>query len=825
MEQTTAGVLSPQEERILKGDDQGLTTKEGQVKRVRIHKMLKGFRDKKPKFVVDRALLVTESFRQTGGLPIVLRWAKALEHLVKNIPIFIGEDELFAGRCGPLGRYYILYPELLSTDFASRMADKALNGEEIDYDLLEEDARAIKEKIDPYWTGRTLHDGYLALLPEETRRFLYQGGKATGVIAPSGTRRTSLSWCLDYDKVMKRGFNGIKKEAEEKIAALYPADPNDIEKWPFYQSVLITCDSIETLAKRYANLAREMAENEVNLKRKSELQRIAEMCEWVPMNPPRSFIEAVQSQWMTQVYSRFEQNVGGVIGNGRIDQYLYPFYKKDKEAGLITDDDAVELLECLWLNMAQNVYSSATRKGSGTPHFETTTIGGQTLEGKDATNELSFLILQSKKEFPLDYPDLAVRIHSRTPDSFLKRVCELIKEGTGFPKLLNDEEIIELFLAKGAPLDEARNFTPTGCTEVKMLNRDTYFTGGSPVNLGAIIEMTFNQGRLRRFGQAQIGVKTIPPEDFKSFDDVWNAFKAQVEYTYKQVFTTQTIIDTVKRRTVAAPQTSALHDLCMKSGSDIYEYKIRDGFSIGNTSLMGFGTAVDSLATVKKLVFEDHRITMKELLEALEANYEGKEALRQLCLNAPKYGNNEGLPEEIGLKMDSLFAETVAPYTTVNGGKLDYIYVPITEHVIGGSRVGATPNGRKAGEVLSEGISPTQGCDTRGPTTTLKSIDRVKAGQYKNRAARLLNVKLSPQVVAGEEGTDTLAALIRSWCDLRFWHIQFNILNSRTLRDAQRNPGRYRNLLVRVAGYSAYFVDLSSKLQEEIIARTEHQTV
>ncbi|MBI4765422.1 MAG: hypothetical protein HY787_12595 [Deltaproteobacteria bacterium] len=382
-----------------------------------------------------------------------------------------------------------------------------------------------------------------------------------------------------------------------------------------------------------------------------------------------------------------------------------------------------------------------------------------------------------------------------------------------------------MFLAKGAPLDEARDYTPTGCTEVKMLNRDTYFTGGSPVNLGAIIEMTFNQGKLRRFGEVQIGVATMAPEDFQSFGDVWDAFQAQLKYAYKHIFTIQTIIDTVKRRTVAAPQTSALHDLCMKNGSDIYEYKIKDGVSLGNTSIMGFGTAVDSLAAVKKLVFEDNRITMKELLEALERNFERKEALQQLCLNAPKFGNNEGFAEEIGLKIDSLFAEIVSAYTNINGGKLDYIYVPITEHVIGGARVGATPNGRKAGEALSEGISPTQGCDTRGPTTTLKSIASVKAGQYKNRAARLLNVKLSPQVVAGEEGTNTLVSLIRSWCDLKFWHMQFNILNSDTLRDAQKNPGKYRNLLVRVAGYSAYFVDLNPKLQEEIIARTEHQTI
>jgi formate C-acetyltransferase len=780
--------------------------------------MLDGFRDKAPTVVTERAILMTESFKETEGLPIVMKWAKALENVARNIPIYIDEDELIVGRCGPPGKYVILYPELNNA---------WMDGGESD----------VMKDLKSYWKGRTLHEVYINLLPEDTRNFLARNDQATGIIGPSGTGRSSLSWNLDYEKILKRGFNGIKKEAEERLASLDPFDSeNNFDKLPFYKAVIIVCDAINILASRYVKLARSLAAEETKEKRKKELLEIADILEWVPGNPARSFREAIQSQWFAQYFSRFEQNTGGVIGNGRIDQYLYPYYKKDIKGGRITDNEVVELLECLWLNMAQSVMTasnldargsgvSLAGRGSGSPHFEHTTIGGQSPDGRDATNELSYLILQSKKEFPLNHPDLSVRIHAQTPDQFLHKVCELIKEGTGFPKLLNDEEIIPLFLLKGATWEEARDYCGTGCTEVKMLNRDTYFTGGAAFNLGAVLEMALNDGKLQIFGNEPIGVRTGDPRHFKTFEDVWHAFCLQAENAMKHIFITQNVLDSVKLSCLAAPQISSLHDLCMENGKDIHAGKIKGGTSLGNFSIMGFGTAIDSLAAVKKLVFDDKKITMDELLEALAKNFSKKEALRQMCLNAPKYGNNDTYADSIGLEIEKLIAAAAGRYTTAYGGKLDYIYVPITAHVFGGMRVGATPNGRKALEALSEGISPTQGCDTKGPTTTLLSIANTKAAQYKDRAARLLNIKLSPQTVAGEEGTKRLASFIRSWCDMKFWHVQFNILNSETLREAQKDPEKYRNLLVRVAGYSAYFVDLSPSLQNEIIARTEHRSV
>ena len=815
-------VLSPQEERVIQGEGITLTTEEARTKRVRVSRMLEGFRDKRPAIVVDRARLMVESFKETEGLPLVLRWAKALENVARKFPVSIGKDELIVGRCGPQGRYHILYPEL-AVDSIARLPEIALSQKGVPFVLTEENARVLTEELVPYWKGRTFYDSLVALMPEEIRR--------RGV---PGVGRSSLSWCLDYEKVLNRGFNGIKREAEEKLASLDPFDPeNNYDKLPFYKAVIIVCDAVNILARRYAELARRMAKKERNEERKKELLEIAEICEWVPANPARTFREAVQSQWLAQCFSRLEQDTGGVIGNGRIDQYLYPYYKKDKEEGRITDDEVLELLECLWLNMAQHVTGfdiggNGTQRGSGFMHFEHTTIGGQTRDGRDASNELSYLILESKKEFPLNYPDLSVRIHSQTPEPFLLKVCELIKEGTGFPKLLNDEEIIPLFLVKGAGLEEARDYCGTGCTEVKMLNRDTCSSANSGVfpwgNLGVILEMALNDGRSRSRGdEPPIGVRTGDPRSFNTFDDVWNAFCLQLEDSMTHSFIADYIFDTVKPRCLAAPQISSLHDLCMEDGKDINEGKIKGGLSLPRYSIIGFGTAIDSLAAIKKLVYDDKKVTMSELLEALDTNFEGKEVLRQMCLNAPKYGNNDPYTDSIGLKIETFLTDLFSRHTTVYGGKFDLITVPLTAHVAFGSALGATPNGRRAGEALSEGISPSQGCDTRGPTTTLLSIASTKSGQAERRAARLLNMKISPQAVAGEDGTRNLASFIRTWCDMKFWHIQFNIINSETLIDAQKHPEKYRNLLVRVAGYSAYFVDLSPQLQSEIIARTEHQ--
>jgi formate C-acetyltransferase len=813
-------VLSPQEDRIERGERLGLLTKEAQGTRSRIHAMLEGFREQPIRLSLDRARLLTEAFRQTEGRPTVLRWGTALAHVLENLPIHIGEHDLIVGSAGPLGRYAILYPELEERFFSedlrpSEPGDRVL--------VTEADVRSISEELRPYWTGRQYHTAFVNALPDDTRHLV----ERYFVLTPTATARSCLAWNHDYEKVLTRGIRGLRQEAEEAHAALDPLDPRDsVEKAPFLQAVILVCDGIAAFARRYAALARSLADTETRPARRQELLEIAETCDRVPEHPARSFREAVQSQWLVQTVSRLEQRVGGTVGNGRIDQYLQPYFEKDLAEGRISEDGALELLECIWIHMARNV-DIYTAPGSlsyteGYAHWEATTIGGQTKDGRDATNALSYLMLRSKREFPLNYPDLAARVHSRTPDRFLHEICETIKEGTGFPKLFFDEEIVPLFLAKGARVEEAHDYCIAGCTEPKLLNRDAVTTGCAWINLGAILEMALHDGYVKRLGPDRIGIATGDPGEFTSFDDVWIAFSRQAENVMKHVFVQQYVADTLKSRFIAAPLCSMLHDLCMKECTDMHAGPIEGALYLGFVDTLGFGTAIDSLAAIKRLVFDEKRLRMAELVEAIDANFEGREAIRQLCLNAPKYGNDDRYADAVGHDIEELFVDLTRRYPTAFGGELDIRYVTITAHIPFGAVLGATPDGRKAGEPVSEGVSPSQGVDRKGPTASLMSIARTRCDTHKERAARLLNMKLSPAAVAGADGTRKLMALVRTASDLKMWHLQFNIVNRETLLAARRDPEKYRNLLVRVAGYSAYFVDLTPQLQDEIINRTEH---
>lgn len=826
-------VYTPHELRMARDEAMELTSEEARKKRGRVNRILKRIYRQTPRLSVDRAKYFTESFRETEELPLVLRWALAMASVMEKITVYIQEDELIVGRGGPPGRYGILYPELEGAYFARD--ERLLEREEgRPHVFTPEDIKTIKENILPYWKGKTFREALAAMLPDGLKNLLYKNGDIytpSFIIHETATVRHSIQWSLDYKKILERGFDDIKHEAEERLASLDVWDPdNNLEKAPYYKAVIVICDAMKTFAKRHADLARDMAQKGQDPQRKQELLEIAEVCDRIPAKPARTFREAIQAQWFSQLASRFEQVHGGVIGNGRIDQYLYPYYKKDMKEGRMTRDQALEYMECLWLNIAQFLRLQPTAAGyliyEGNAHWEHTTIGGVKSDGSDASNELTYLILESKKDFPLDYPDLGVRIHSQTPVSLLMAVADLIKEGTGFPKLMNDEEIIPIFLAKGAKLEEARDYVGSGCTEVRLLNRNTYFTGTTWLNLGAVLEMALYNGRCTAGGDRQLGLATGDPRTFKSFDELWDAFEKQLRFAQEQIFRQQYITDVIRPDKVAAPLLSSLHQLCMEQGKDVNVGRLEGGLNLGGqTGPVGFGTVIDSLAAIRKLVFEDGSMTMDELLDAVQNNFEGNEVLRQKCLNSPKYGNGDEYVDELGRRMESIMVGMCDAHVNYYGGKPEIFYVPVTSHVAMGRVTGGTPNGRKAGEALSEGISPTQGADVMGPTTTLRSIAYTKNTPYVQRAARLLNIKLSPQAVAGEEGTRKLVSFVRTWCDQKHWHLQFNIINRATLLAAQREPEKYRNLLVRVAGYSAYFVDLSPALQNEILTRTEHREI
>ncbi|MGN0695343.1 MAG: glycyl radical protein [Oscillospiraceae bacterium] len=815
--------LSPQEKRI---------KAEKTLPDTRSAKILHSFQGTRPKIDIERGRFFTESFRKTEGQPLILRWAKALYHYAENATVYVDDDQLIAGRAGREGRYGILYPEL-DGDFLDEAIKSLPSRDSSPFDITDEDAEYIINEISPYWKGKTFHEALAAAIPEDTKRYTYNNDEeltSRFIVNETASFRSSIQWVHDYEKPLKVGFNGIKKEAQEKLAALNEFSPVDnTERRPFLEAVIITADAIILWANRHAALASKKAEAENDPKRKAELEEIARICRKVPAEPAGSFYEAVQSQWFIQLFSRIEQKTGTIISNGRMDQYLYPYYKADKEKGLIDEDKAEELLECVWISMAQYIDLYLSKAGGafneGYAHWEAVTVGGQTKDGRDAVNELTYIFLRSKRDFPLNYPDLAARIHTRSPQRYLYEVAETIKDGSGFPKLINDEEVIPLLLAKGAQFEEAYDYSVSGCAEVRMPNRDTYTSPCAYINFAAALEMTVYNGRMLKYGDEVIGLQTGEIEDLRTFDDLLAAYLKQQKNFMKQAFIQQHEIIRLRAEHFASPLGSSLHALCMEQCRDIHTPKIEGGIDLGYFEFIGYGTVIDSLAAIKKVVYEDKKLTLSRVKEAMEHNFEGYEIERQLLKNAPSYGNDDDFADEIGRRLDRELLEFTRKYSQELGVDLDLRYVPFTSNVPFGKVVSATPDGRFAYLPLSDGASASQGADKNGPTAVLLSNFATKNYDFRNRAARLLNIKLSPQCVKGGEGTEKLVQFIKTWCDLKLWHLQFNIINRETLIEAQKHPEQYSSLLVRVAGYSAYFCELSKDLQDDIISRTEHTAV
>ncbi len=820
-------VLSPHEQRVLE-EQQGI---QSYVGRERVFTILNSFKGTRPTIDVQRGALFTESMRQTEGEHLTLRWAKALKHIAEHIDVYIDDHQLLVGRSGCAGRYGILYPEL-DGDFLDLAVEQLPQRTESPFNISEGDATTVIKKIAPYWKGKTFHEALTQALPDETMRLTCNPEnplQSRFIVNETASFRSALQWVHDYEKVVKHGFKAIRAEAKAKLEALDPLNPVDNqEKAPFLQAIITVCDAIVIWASRHAALAEKMARQEKDPQRRQELQLIAEHCRWVPENPARTFHEAMQSQWFVQMFSRIEQKTGTIISNGRMDQYLFPFYAKDVAEGHLTPEKAIELLECMWVAMAQFIDLYISPAGGaineGYAHWEAVTVGGQTRDGIDATNELTYLFLKSKREFPLNYPDLAARMHSRAPQRYLYEVAETIKEGSGFPKLINDEEVIPLLVSKGATFEEAYDYAVSGCTEARMPNRDTYTSPCAYINFAAALEMTLRNGRMKIYGYEKIGLETGDPRNFKTWDEFWKAYCAQQTNFLKHAFIQQHIIIRSRPNHFATPLGSALHDLCMRACKDLHSPVIEGGIDFGYFEFIGYGTVIDSLAAIKQLVFETKKLSMGELMAALDCNFDGKEFVRQLLMHAPRYGNNDPYADNIGKAIDLEALKFTKKYSSELGVHLDLRYVPFTSHVPFGKVVSATPNGRKAFTPLADGSSASQGADVNGPTAVLLSNFATKNHNYRERASRLLNVKLSPSCVTGEEGTQKLVSFLRTWIDLKLWHVQFNIINKETLLAAQRDPDKYRSLLVRVAGYSAYFVDLSPDLQDDIIRRTEHGT-
>lgn len=814
--------LSPQEERIAGK----MISRQG---RERVYQILEANQFTVPVVDIERALYFTQSMKETEGELLTLRWAKALKNIAEKISVYITPNQLLAGRAGQLGRYGILYPEI-DGDFYIEVMKDLPNRAKSPFKISNENMKTLVEEIAPYWEGKTYHEHLNKVLPGELRNVTYhdeRGLKSKFVVSETSSYRSALQWVPDYEKVLKRGYIDLQNEAKARLAELDLANSTNLwDKKPFLEAMIIVCDAVMIWAKRHADLARELAANEADASRKAELLQIADVCEHVPAHPARNFREAMQCQWFVQMFSRLEQKASAIISNGRMDQYLYPYYEKDLADGTITREEARELLECMWVDMAQfiDLYINPTGNEfqEGYAHWEAVTIGGQTPDGEDATNDLSYLFLESKRDFPLNYPDLAARIHSRSPERFLHEVALTIKDGSGFPKLINDEEVVPLYAIKGAPIDEALDYAVSGCTEARMPNRETYTSGCVYINFASALEMLMHNGKMKFYGDELIGLETGDVTSFDSWDSFYSAYKAQHLNLLQKAFQQQHVVDCLRPMHFAAPFSSVMHNLCMDNMVDLHTHKIEGGIDYSYFEFLGYGTVVDSLSAIKKLVFEEKKLTMTQVLEAISADFEGYEPVREMLRNAPCYGNNDTYADSIAKDIDRFTQVAAKKSSEERGIHVDVRYVPITSHVPFGKVVSATPNGRQAWTALSDGTSASHGADKNGPTAVLLSNYHTKNYGMTNRASRLLNIKLSPKCVAGDEGTEKIVNIIRTWCDLKLWHLQFNIVNKQTLLAAQKDPNSYRSLLVRIAGYSAYFCDLSRDLQNDIINRTEH---
>lgn len=774
---------------------------------------------------IDRARIITEVYRQNEDKQVVIKRALAMKAILEQMPVFIDPCELIVGNQASRHRAAPIFPEY-AVDWIVKEIDE-IDKRPGDRFYIDEDKKPELLEICKYWKGKTLEDKSLATMTAESR-FLYDIGmiKTTGNIT-SGDGHIAA----DFSVVLKEGLAGIKKRAQKRLDRLDIAEFDDFKKRFFLESVLIMCDAVIAFAHRYADLAESLAAEETAEKRKNELLRIACNCRRVPENPAANFHEAVQSVWFIQLVLQIESN-GHSTSFGRLDQYLNPFYEKDLAAGRITEEEATELLEYLWIKSytINKIRGwSHTRFSAGGPLYQNVTIGGQTPDGRDATNPLSYLVMRSVGRIRFTQPNLTCRYHKGTPDEFLRAAIEVVKLGFGMPAFNNDEVIIPSFLKLGIKPEDANNYSAIGCVEVAVPGKWGYrCTGMSFLNFGKVLMASLNNGIEPYSG------KRIHPGvgkhflEMDSFDEVFTAWSKTVRYFARQAVIMDMYGDFIIEKETPDVLCSALTDDCIERGLTIKEggavYDYVSGLQVGIANLG------NSLAALKKLVFEDKVLTKQQVWDAIMSNYEGPdgERIRQILLNrAPKFGNDIDYVDNLLTDAYNEFINEVVKFknTRYGRGPIGGMYYPgtssISANVPQGSAVGATPDGRKAGEPLAEGCSPSHGTDVNGPTAVYKSMgklpnDRITGGV-------LLNQKLSPSSLANEAGIIKLMALIRTFFnDLHGFHVQYNVVSRDTLLAAKKDPSKYRNLIVRVAGYSAFFSVLSPETQDDIIERTEH---
>jgi len=774
----------------------------------------------KPEVCSTRAVSITKSYQESEGLPMIIRRALALQRILRELPVYLCEHELIVGHPAGKLRSVEVFPEFGVGWVEAELDDFEVRDLEpyVVPQKVKEDLRTI---VFPYWRSKKgVEDLLFSSMPEEMK-WTRTKSKVYAVTAHESTGFGHV--ILDQEGIIKEGLRKKQDECKEKLNKLDISEPGAIEKYHFLKAAIIVIDAVIEFARRYSEEAKKLAEDVTDIKRKEELLKIAEVCSRVPEYPARNYHEALQASWFIELIPHIETCCASV-SVGRLDQILYPYYKKDIENNLMSKEEAQELLEAYWIKFSEPIIlfnSDTVRYWGGHSQTLCITVGGQTPEGKDATNEVTYMCLKAQAHIGLGEPNFCARIYKNSPFEYILEVARVIRKGSGMPQIHNDEVYVPALMARGFSLKQALDYGIHGCTEFSFPGVWGRTNGGT-FNLAKCLEYALTNGRCLLTGE-MLGLETGNPEEFKSLDDVISAFAKQVQYFVKHLCAENNLLDQIQNEYVPTPFLSIAIPGCLENAKDVTSGGAFYNWT-GGPDAVGPATVADSLFAIKKLVFEDKTLTMKELLEVLKSDFEGKESLRQMLRNKiPKYGNDCPEVDELISVVMSIFNDAVKKHRNTRGGNFYPIFIPVVSYVNLGEDTGATPDGRKAKEPLSDGISPDTGLDLNGPTAAIKSICRGTYPQSIRTGGIQINMKMHPSTLKTESDLAKFANFIKTYCDLGGMHIQFNVVSADTLKAAQKNPEKYRGLTVRVAGYSALFVELNKEIQDTIIKRTEHK--
>lgn len=763
---------------------------------------------------IERALIETEFYKENEGKwPIAVLRAKNFYELCKKKTIYIGDDELIVGERGPKPKAVPTFPELTCHSVQDL---HVLDTRELQpYHISQEDIDTYEKVVIPYWKGKTQRERIFNHVSKEWNE-AYRAGIFTEFMEQRAAGHTAMD-----GKMYRTGLLDVKERIEREISELdYINDPEATDKQQELEAMAISCDAAILFAERHAQLAEQMAAKCTDPQRKAELEKIADVCHWVPAHAPRDLWEAIQMYWFVHLGTVTELNGWDSMNPGHIDQHLFPFYQKGLEDGTLTRDKAKELISCLWIkfnNQPAPPKVGITALESGTYNdFTNINIGGITRDGKDGSNEVSYIILEVQEELHELQPGLSIHISKVTPDKFLLAGCKLIRQGFGYPSVFNPDVYTQELMNQGKSREDANEGGCSGCIEVGAFGKEAYLLTGY-LNTPKILEVTLNNGVDPMTGK-KIGLETGDPRNFTSFEELYEAWHKQMIYFVNLKLSVNNYIERMFSLYAPATFLSLFIDDCVKNGKDYYSGGAR--YNTSYIQCTGLGTITDCFTTFKKHVFEDKRFTMDELLKVVAENFEGDEKIRQYIMNhTPFFGNDDDYADSIAVRVYNDLLKAIVGHPNTRGGKTQLNMLSTTCHNYFGSVCGASVNGRFAHFAISDGTSPAHGADKQGPTSVIKSLgklDQTKSG------GTLLNVRFVPNLLKRDEDLKKLASLIRTYFALGGHHIQFNIVDTDTLYDAQKHPDNYKDLLVRVAGYSDYFNDMTEQLQNEIIARTEN---